>query len=131
MFRGLLIWLVIMAAETVHGILRGLFIVPSVGEATASRIGWPVGMTLVLALTLLFIPWSGLRRRRDLLWLGAAWAVLTALFEIGIGLLRGFDAERISAEADPAAGGLMLPSLIVMLFAPLVCARLRGMIQRD
>ena len=125
MFRGLLLWLLIMAAETVHGILRGMVLVPQVGETMASRIGWPIGMALVLGITLVLIRWTGLSRNRDLFRLGAIWAVLTAIFEVGIGLLRGFDAARIWAEANPATGGLMLPSLVVMAVAPWVAVRLR------
>ena len=49
MVRGLLVWLLIMLAETIHGILRGLLLVPLVGETAAGRIGWPMGVVLVMA----------------------------------------------------------------------------------
>ena len=52
-----------MAVETVHGVLRGLFLAPVVGEATASRIGWPIGMVIVFTITLLCVRWTGLRDR--------------------------------------------------------------------
>ena len=60
MARGLLVFLGIMAVETVHGVLRGLFLVPRVGEETAARLGWPVGMVLVLLISTLAIGWTGL-----------------------------------------------------------------------
>ena len=126
MLRGLLVWLAIMLAETVHGVLRGLFLVPRVSEAMASRIGWPIAVAIVLTITWAFIGWTDLKDQRSLFGLGVLWAALTFLFEIAIGLLRGLAAPRIRAEINPLVGGLMLYSLIVMAVAPWVAARLRG-----
>ncbi|MFN0191020.1 MAG: hypothetical protein ACKVP5_03455 [Aestuariivirga sp.] len=126
MWRGVGLWLVIMALETVHGVLRGLYLVPAVGEATAGRIGLATGTAIVLIVTLLFIRWTGLRTIAGLAKLGCAWATLTLAFEIGIGLLRGFDVPRIWVEIDPIQGGTMLLSLAIMFLAPMAAARLRG-----
>lgn len=128
MLPGLLVGLLIMAVETVHGVVRGIFLVPAVGEAAASRIGWPIGMAIVLTITLLLIRWTGLRDVPSLLRLGAIWAALTFVFEIAIGLARGLDATAIWHEANPLAGGLMVYSLAVMFVAPLLAAKLRGML---
>ena len=119
MLRGLLLWLLIMAIETVHGILRAIFLVPRVGEELAGQIGWPVGLVIVFTITLLLIRWTKLRTVRALLALGAVWAVLTFFFEVAIGLLRGFDVARILAEINPLSGGLMVYTLAVMAIAEL------------
>ena len=126
MFRGLLVWLIIMVLETGHGVLRGLFLVPWLGEAAAGRIGWPIGLVIVMATALIMARWVGLRDTAPLLRLGLAWLVLTFGFEVAVGLLRGFDGARIWAEVNPLAGGLMVYSLAVMVVAPLLAARLRG-----
>ena len=118
-FRGLLVWLLIMLVETIHGMLRGLLVAPRIGEEAAGRIGWPVGMILVFTVSFLAIRWTGIRGRWNLLGLGALWAALTFGFEIMIGLLRGLTTNDIIAEINPMAGGLMAYSLAVMLFAPL------------
>ncbi len=127
MGRGLLVWLLIILVETVHGVLRGLLLVPRVGEDWASRIGWPVGIVIVLAISFLTIRWTRLRESKQLLTLGAIWAVLTLGFEIGIGLLRGFDGPRLFAEVNPFQGGLMLYSAAIMFIAPVLAARVRGL----
>ena len=127
MSRGLIVWLIIMAAETAHGILRGLFLVPRVGEVLSSRIGWPVGMVIVLGIAALMARWVGFRDTPSLLRLGVLWAILTFLFEVAIGVLRGLDGPAIWAAINPLAGGLMVYSLAVMLVAPLAAARLRGL----
>lgn len=126
MGRGLAVWLLIMLAETAHGVLRGLFLVPLAGERAAGLIGWPVGMAIVFGVSLLAIRWTGLDSARRLLGLGAAWAVLTMIFEAGIGVLRGMDAAQILAAFNPLSG-TVLYSAAVMLAAPWLAARLRGL----
>ncbi len=125
MARGLLVFIGIMAAETVHGVLRGLFLVPRVGEEMASWLGWPVGMGIVLLISYLSIGWTGLRARKELLRLGAVWAVLTVAFEVMIGSLRGMGAAELLAALNPLTGTIAY-SAAVMLFVPLIAARLRG-----
>ena len=125
MARGLLVWLIIMLVESIHGVLRGLILTPRVGEEASARIGWPVGLLLVLLLSWLMIRLTGLRRTRDLLVLGAIWAVLTAGFEVAIGLARGLGQDGVLAALSPATGTIPY-SALVMLFAPLAAARLRG-----
>jgi hypothetical protein len=126
MLRGVLVWLLVMGLETVHGTLRGLFLVPRVGLEAASRIGWPVGLVIVYVTAWAAARFVGLRTTGALLGLGALWAVLTFAFEVGIGFARGLDRAAILAEINPLAGGLMVYSLAAMFLAPLVAARLRG-----
>ena len=127
MARGLLVFLLIMAVETVHGVLRGLFLAPRVGEEMAGRIGWPVALVLVLLIAWATIRWIGLRRTRELIALGAAWAVLTVAFEVMIGMLRGMGMPEIMAELNPLTGTIPY-SAAVMLIAPWAAARLRGVV---
>lgn len=47
LLRALAVWLIIIFAETLHGILRGLFLVPAVGEIRANQIGMPVGALII------------------------------------------------------------------------------------
>jgi predicted anti-sigma-YlaC factor YlaD len=127
MARGLLVFLLIMAVETVHGVLRGLFLAPRVGEEMAGRIGWPVALVLVLLIAWATIRWIGLRGTRPLVALVAAWAVLTIAFEVMIGMLRGMGMPEIMAELNPLTGTIPY-SAAVMLIAPWAAARLRGLV---
>jgi hypothetical protein len=124
MARGLLIWMLIMLVETIHGVLRALLLVPRVGPEAAERIGWPVGAVLVIAIATLTIRWTRLSGA-GLLRLGAAWAVLTVLFELAIGWLRGLDAQALLAALGPWSGSIAW-SAALMLAAPFIAARLRG-----
>ena len=125
MARGLLVFLGIMAVETVHGVLRGLFLVPRVGEEMASWLGWPAGMVIVLLISALAIGWTGISTKSGLLRLGTVWAVLAIAFEVMIGFLRGMGAAEMLAAFNPLTGTIPY-SAAVMLLAPLLAARVRG-----
>jgi hypothetical protein len=123
--RALAVWALIAGVETVHGVLRGLFLVPAVGEASAQRIGFVVGSALVLAVALLCSRWLGARTLAAQVKTGALWLLLMLGFELLIGRLRGFGWARIAAEFDPTQGGSMLFGLLLMVLAPWLAARLR------
>lgn len=123
--RASLAWLSIALAETVHGVLRGLWLVPRVGEAVAQRIGFVVGCVIVLGIATLASRWLGAASAAQRWQVGALWCVLMAGFELLIGVARGFDASRIAAEFDPRQGGTMLFGLLLMLAAPTLGAWLR------
>lgn len=124
MKRGLAVWLLIMLIETAHGVLRGLFLTPYVGWETASRIGWPIGLALVILVSVLTIRWIGVTGAAPLLRLGAVWAVLTAGFELLIGVARGLDNVQLLASLDPRSGSVLY-SAAAMLLAPLAADWLR------
>ena len=126
MGRGILVWLAFMVLETIHGILRSIFLVPRVGREMSNLIGWPIAACIVLGVTLLTSRWVGLRSKRALLGLGALWVVMTFCFEISIGLLQGMSTAQIISDINPLAGGLMVYSLIVAFVSPYFAARLRG-----
>jgi hypothetical protein len=46
--RALLVWLILIATEFVHGILRAIFLVPVVGDFRARQIGVFIGSALIL-----------------------------------------------------------------------------------
>lgn len=125
MRRGLLVWFLIMAAETLNGTLREIFLVPRMGAEMASRVGWPFGLLIVIGVATLCARWVGLRDTRRLLLLGALWAVLAVAFEVFIGWLRGYDGAAILRDLNPFAGGLVPYSALVMFLAPLIAARIR------
>ena len=126
MLRGVVVWCAFMAIETVHGILRGIFLVPRVGLDLSNKIGCPIAAFIVFGVTVLTIRWIGLAGTNALLALGALWAALTLIFEIGIGLLRGLDAGQLAHEINPFSGGLLVYSLLVVFLSPYFALKLRG-----
>ncbi len=119
-------WLVIIAAETVHGILRGVLLVPIVGDLPARQIGVLIGSLLIFAVAYLFIRWIAARKTLQLLSVGLLWVVLTVLFEIRLGrLVLGLPWDRIT-EDDVPRGCLLAFGILFMAVSPLLAAKLRG-----
>jgi hypothetical protein len=52
------------------------------------------------------------------------WAVLTFAFEAAVAWTMGLSLAAFLADYDPRRGGLMLFGLLVLLFAPVLAARL-------
>jgi hypothetical protein len=126
--RGVLVWLVIMFAESVHGTLRQLFLAPAVGDFTARRIAFFTGMLLIFLITYLLVRWIGAPAPGSLFVIGALWAVLTLAFEFGLGfLVLGYTRERVFEDYDVSRGGLMGFGIAYMVFVPYLAARLRGL----
>jgi hypothetical protein len=127
LIRAFLVWLVIIAAETVHGILRGVLLVPIVGDLPARQIGVLIGSLLIFAVAYLFIRWIAARTKLQFLAVGLLWVVLTILFEIGLGrLVLGLPWERLTEDYDVIRGGFMGVGLLFMAAAPWLAAWLRG-----
>lgn len=125
LLRGTAVWLLIIAAETVHGVARGLLFVPLVGDLRARQVGVFVGSVIIFAIAYLTIRWIRSSKPNQLLCLGVIWVVLTVVFEAGLGSVTGLSTERIVSDYDPRAGGMMAFGLLFMFFTPYLAARLR------
>lgn len=127
LLKGILVWLAIIAAETIHGILRGLFLTPYLGDMPARQIGVLIGSLLIIVIAYLTARWIA-GRAEELLLIGAVWCLLTVIFEVGLGRAVGLPWERILSDYDLRAGGMMIFGLLFMLIAPYLSARLRGLV---
>ncbi len=125
--RALAVWLLIAAVETLHGVLRALYLVPAIGEAAAQRIGFVVASVLVVAVAWLSSRWLSATTHAAQLKVGLLWLLLMFGFELAVGRARGYDWPRIGAAFDPAQGGLMIFGLALMGLAPMLGAWLRGL----
>lgn len=125
--RAFVVWLIIITAETAHGILRGLILVPQVGDLRARQIGVFIGSAIILLITYLFIKWIAAKSKGELLAVGLIWLILTLSFEFVLGyLVLGFDMDRMLSDYDIANGGLMLFGLVILLFSPMLADRVRS-----
>jgi hypothetical protein len=123
--RAVAVWLLIIAAESVSGTIRQLWIAPALGARPAHRIGVLVGVALIALISWLTARWLGARTTSARLQIGALWVVLTTAFEIGLGRVPGTTPRQLLADYDLSQGGLMGLGLTFMFFAPLLAARLR------
>jgi hypothetical protein len=119
--RAFLVWLIIIAAESVNGAARELLLAPVFGANQAKQIGFLTGAATITVVTLLFIRWINARSVASLLAVGALWVFLTAGFEFALGMfVLGYPLERMMADYDILRGGLMLFGLVFLFFIPLI-----------
>jgi hypothetical protein len=123
--RAALVWMLMMLAETGHGVIREVFIAPVIGGLRARQLGVFVGCILIFIIALLSARWMNARTQREQLKVGAFWVALTLVFEIALGRATGVSWSRILSDYNPAHGGLMLLGLAFMLFTPWLTRRIR------
>lgn len=129
LIRVIAVWFIIIFAEMIHGVLRGLFLVPVFGDFPSRQIGVFTGSLIILAIAYMTVRWIGARGVRELLISGLIWMVLTLLFEIGFGrfvMHSGWD--RILSDFNITKGGLLPLGMIFMAFSPLIAAKLRRIV---
>ncbi len=123
--RALVVWLLMMAIETIHGVLRNRFLVPIIGDVASRQIGVLIGSALILAIAILTIGWIHPTSERSLMTIGALWLTLTLAFEFGIGRALGRPWAAMLADYDLSRGGLLSVGMVVLALSPLIAARIR------
>jgi len=127
LLRALAIWLILILGESVHGVIRTLFLAPITGDFKARQIGVFVGSLLILTIAYFSIRWIRAETVASLITVGLVWLILTLIFEVCLGLfVMNLSRERILSDYNIAQGGLMPFGLVVLIFAPLIAAKLRG-----
>jgi hypothetical protein len=129
LLRGLAVWAIIRLAEVAHGAVRGVWLEPLLGDFRARQIAVITGAAIIVAIAMVFVRWLGARRVYQLLGVGLLWLVLMLGFEIGFGrFVMGYSWERVGSDYNLLQGGLLPIGMLVLAAAPLIAAKLRGLI---
>jgi hypothetical protein len=123
--RAIAVWVLLMFAETVHGVARTLFLAPAVGDFRARQLAVVSGSLLILAIGCLTIRWLQPHPTRWLVSIGVMWVGLTLAFEISLGRVAGYSWNRIGSDYDLLHGGLLPLGFGVMAITPWLASRLR------
>jgi len=124
LLRALVVWLLIVAAESAQGALRALLVSPET-EFAVRQLSVFAGALVIFAITWVCLRWMRLRTAGEALGVGGLWVGLTLLFEVGLGRLMGLGWDRILADYDLVHGGLMPLGLLAMALTPWLVRRLR------
>lgn len=124
--RALAAWMLIVVAETIHGIIRQLFIAPVLGDLPSRQLGVLTGSIIIFAITWLGIRWIGACTLKEQLATGFVWVILIAAFEFTLGTALGLSRERMLSDYDLSNGGFMGAGLLFLLLAPALAAKMRG-----
>lgn len=125
LLRALLVWLLIMLGESLHGALRRLLFDADV-QFALRQVSVGVGVLIAFAVTWMCLPWLRLRSSRSALAIGAVWVALTLGFEAALGRIAGLGWSQIFAEYDLTRGGLMPLGLLAMGLTPWLVLRLQA-----
>jgi hypothetical protein len=125
--RALLVWLLLLATEFVHGTARTLLLAPAIGDRPARQVSVLTGSLLILAIACLTIRWLRPTSRATVVGIGVLWLGLMLGFELLFGrLVAGLSWSRIGADYDPRHGGFLAFGMVVLALSPWVACRLRG-----
>jgi hypothetical protein len=128
-WRALVIWLAVLALASLNGAARAAWLIPRFGDVVGRAGSTLILCGIVFLVTWLTIGWINPSRAGQAVAIGALWLVLTLAFEFLAGrYLFGQDWAVLLQEYDLSRGRIWLAVLIVVLFAPLWTARMRGLL---
>jgi len=93
--RSLAIWLWIICAKIIHGILRAVLLVPMVGEFRSNQIGIYIGSLIILAIAYFTIRWIGAQRLKKTLLVGMICGLRNPVWSLRGGADLGRTSGRI------------------------------------
>lgn len=124
--KATLVWIVIAAAETLHGIARVRFLNRRLGDRRARQVGVFTGSLIILCIGWFAVPWIAPASRGDCIAIGALWLGLMLAFDVAIGRLAfRVPWSRIAADFNPVKGGLLGFGMLVLFATPMIVASVR------
>lgn len=107
--------------ETLHGILRNVWIAPKIGTKRAKKLSVISGTLLLFVVCYFWVPRLGLVSPESLLALGLLLAIFMALFDLLLGrYVIKLRWRVILRDFDPRQGNYLIFGLLVLVFIPLV-----------
>lgn len=124
LIRAVMVWLLIIGVESVHGALRRLLLDPDTAFALR-QVSVGMGVLIVFVVTWACSRWMAVRSKPALLAIGVLWVILTLIFEFALGRALGMGWRELTAGYDLSRGELMPLGLLATAFAPWIVARLK------
>jgi len=127
--KAIAAWLLILVCAVLNGALREAVLIPQLGQVAGLVASGVLLCLFVLSVSVALVPWFGPLRAPHYLLLGLLWLCLTLAFEFGFGRLVEQRTWATLLEAYTFKGGNLWPFvLIVTALAPLMAARIRGLL---
>lgn len=125
--KAFVVWLLLMAMESLHGMVRVALLEPVFGDFRARQVATCTGSVLIFTLAFFCVGWIGAATKWQLLDVGALWLLLTVTFELVLGrLVMHLSWERIASDYNLVEGGLMPIGLAVLTLSPLLAGWLHS-----
>ena len=130
--RSMVVWLIIIAAETMNGAIREIFVTPVLGIYTAKLISFASAVVIVTLITHYSVRWIGVADIRRLLTVGFLWSGLTLTFEIILAMtFAGLNWDQVIADLNPISGGLMTFGLVYLIVVPVIAQHILAVVRPE
>ena len=128
-WRAVAVWFGILVLASLNGAARQAWLMPRLPEPTARAVSTLILCGLVFLMAMLTIGWIHPASTQDAFKIGALWLVLTLAFEFLAGhyLFRQPWAALLE-EYDMTRGRIWILALLLVLLAPWLAARLKGLL---
>jgi len=119
---ALLVWFLIILAESVHGTVRQLFLAPLLGDFRSRQVCFFSGVLIIYTVVRSTIHWLLPFRGNQSLQVGFVWMALTLAFELTLTKLTNQPLSRFLEDYDLPHGGLMGFGLLFLIAVPGIAA---------
>jgi hypothetical protein len=128
MGRALAVWLGILLLANLNGAVRELWLIPAMGQIPGRALSTVVLSVLVFLITWLTVGWIRPVSTGDAMLIGVVWLLLTLGFEFLVGhYVFHKPWAELTEDYNVARGRIWPLVLVVVLFAPLWTARIKGL----
>jgi hypothetical protein len=121
-----MVWMLMTLLDTLHAVLREIFLAPIVGATRALQLSVPVSCFIVFAAAWLTWGWMRAPTRRQQFFVGGLWVSLAFACVFSIGLALGSSWTQIISSYNSMRGAAALLTLAFMFFTPWLVARLHS-----
>ena len=127
LLKATAIWLLIVIAAIINGVLREKLIVPMVGIETALPISGVILSAVVFLFSLVLVSFIRSSETKTYLFVGMYWVFLTLSFEFLFGhYVVGKPWAEIMQVFNIQKGDLFIVVLLTTAFSPWLSAKIRG-----
>lgn len=126
--KALIIWSGILVLAIANGMLRESVLIPAFGTPAALVLSGLLLSAVILGMTYYSLPWLQVTSPAGLFAVGFGWLALTLLFEFSFGLWQGKPWPELLEAYTFKDGNLWPVVLVVIVFAPFLAAKLRGLV---
>jgi hypothetical protein len=121
-------WVLMLFAAIMNAVTREKLLTPWLGDPVGRAINSLTLSVTIFLIVFLVIRWFPIRHPSGFWLLGIFWTSLTVAFEFSFGYSRGLSWEAMLADYNLLKGRLWVLVLLTTLIAPMLAARLRGLI---
>jgi len=127
--KAALIWLLIIPAIILNGILRRFVTEPLFGDNIALPLSNIILSILIFFIAYLFIPKIKKGKKADFILIGIIWLALISLFDFLINMSNNLFVSEFFYAHDITNGNLWFLAILMCFVAPMIVANLRNLIE--